>query len=72
MRPDDGKKNRKENATDAVPWRSAQSGTRDAQKIRYWSLVDTDAKIVNSKKAGQVVRTYAVDLSYKLQIHYWN
>ena len=72
MRPDDGKKNRKENATDAVPWRSAQRGAKDARKVRYQSLVDVDAEVVNRTKAVQGVNTEAVDPSYKLQIHYCN
>ncbi len=70
MRPDNGKKNRKGNATDAVPWRSAQSGAKDVKKLRYRSFVDTDAEIVNMTKADEGVKTEAVDPRYKLQIHY--
>ncbi len=60
------------NATDAVPWRSAQRSAKDAQKMRYQSFVDADAEVVTRTKAGQGVKTEAVDPSYKLQIHYWN
>ncbi len=69
MRPDNGKKNWTENATDAVPWRSAQRGAKDAQKMRYRSFVDTDTKVVTRMKEGRGVKTEAVDPSYKLQVH---
>ncbi len=72
MRPDDGKKNRKENATDAVPWRSAQRGARDAWKMRYWYFLDTDAEMVNRTKEGQGVKTEAENPKDKLQLYYWS
>ncbi len=61
-----------ENETNAVPWRSAQRGAKDARKMRYQSFVDADAEVVNRTKAGRGVRTEAVDPSYKLQIHHGN
>ncbi len=42
MRPDNGKIQK--NTNDAVPWRSAQHGAKDAQKMRYQSFVDADAE----------------------------
>ena len=61
-----------ENETNAVPWRSAQCGAKDAQKMQYRSFVAADAEVGTSTKEGQGVKTEAVDPSYKLQIHYWN
>ncbi len=72
MRPDDEKKNRKENATDTVPWRIAQRGVREVQKMRYRSFVDTDAKIVNRTKEGQGVKTEAENPNDKLQLYHWS
>ncbi len=60
------------NATDAVPWRSAQRGAKDAQKMRYRSFVDADAEVVTRTKEGQGIKTGALDPSDKLQLHYWN
>ena len=68
MRPDDGKI--EENATDAVPWRSAECGAKDARKMQYWSCVDVDAEVVTRTKEGQGVKTEVVEPSDKLQLHY--
>ncbi len=55
-----------------VPWWSAQRGAKEARKMRNQSFVDVDAEVVTRTKAGQGVKTKAVDPSYKLQIHHWN
>ncbi len=38
------------NVTNAVLWKSAQRGAKDAQNMRYQSFVDTDSKVRSQNK----------------------